>query len=59
MNYTGYSILTIVYTRGARIVVPKGKRRQIADYAAQQGKRMNRFINDAIDAQMKSGTEKE
>ena len=27
--------------------------------ATSQGKRMNRFINDAIDAQMKSGTGKE
>ena len=32
------------------VVVPKRKR--IADYAASQGKSMNRFINDAIDAQM-------
>ena len=29
------------------VVVPKGKRKQIADYAASQGKSMNRFINDA------------
>ena len=34
------------------VVVPKGKRKQISDYAASQGKSMNRFINDAIDAQM-------
>ena len=34
------------------VVVPKGKRKRIADYAASQGKSMNRFINDAIDAQM-------
>ena len=33
------------------VVVPKGKRKRI-DYAASQGKSMNRFINDAIDAQM-------
>ena len=32
--------------------VRKGKRKQISDYAASQGKSMNRFINDAIDAQM-------
>ena len=32
------------------VVVPKGKRKRIADYAASQGKSMNRFINDAIDA---------
>ena len=29
------------------VVVPKGKRKRIADYAASQGKSMNRFINDA------------
>ena len=34
------------------VVVPKGKRKQISDYAASKGKSMNRFINDAIDAQM-------
>ncbi len=34
------------------VVVPKGKRKRISDYAASQGKSMNRFINDAIDAQM-------
>ena len=34
------------------VVVPKGKRKRIAEYAASQGKSMNRFINDAIDAQM-------
>ena len=33
------------------VVVPKGKRKRISDYAAS-GKSMNRFINDAIDAQM-------
>ena len=27
------------------VVVPKGKRKRIADYAASQGKSMNRFIN--------------
>ena len=32
------------------VVVPKGKRKRISDYAASQS--MNRFINDAIDAQM-------
>mgnify|MGYP001154335913 CR=1 FL=1 len=30
------------------VVVPKGKRKRIAEYAASQGKSMNRFINDAI-----------
>lgn len=34
------------------LIVRKGKRKRIADYAASQGKSMNRFINDAIDAQM-------
>lgn len=34
------------------VVVPKGKRKRIAEYAASQGKSMNRFINDAIDAQL-------
>lgn len=34
------------------VVVPKGKRQLIADFAAQQGKSMNGFICDAIDAQM-------
>ena len=29
------------------VVVPKGKRKRISDYAASQGKSMNRFINDA------------
>ena len=34
------------------VVVPKGNRKRIAEYAASQGKSMNRFINDAIDAQL-------
>lgn len=34
------------------IVVPKGKRQVIADFAKRQGKSINRFINDAIDIQM-------
>ena len=34
------------------LIVRKGKRKQIFDYAASQGNSMNRFINDAIDAQM-------
>lgn len=34
------------------VVVPKGKRQVIADFAAKQGKSLNRFICDAIDAQM-------
>lgn len=34
------------------LIVRKGKRKRIAEYAASQGKSMNRFINDAIDAQL-------
>ena len=34
------------------VIVPKGKRAQIAEFAAKQGKSMNGFITDAIDAQM-------
>ena len=40
------------------VVVPKGKRKRIAEYAASQGKSMNRFINDAIDAQLDTGAVK-
>lgn len=36
------------------IVVPKGKRQIIKDFAASQGKSLNRFICDAIDHQMES-----
>lgn len=39
------------------VVVPKGKRKRIAEYAASQGKSMNRFINDAIDAQLPPGSQ--
>ncbi|MBQ7871179.1 MAG: antitoxin [Oscillospiraceae bacterium] len=35
------------------VVVPKGKRAVIAEFAAQQGKSLNAFINEAIDFQMK------
>lgn len=35
------------------IVVPKGKRQIIKDFAATQGKSLNRFVCDAIEAQMK------
>lgn len=35
------------------VVVPKGKRQIIKDFAAAQGKSLNRFICDAIDEQMK------
>lgn len=34
------------------VIVPKGKRQIIKDYAASQGKSLNRFINDAIEYQM-------
>ena len=34
------------------LIVRKGKRKRIAEYAASQGKSMNRFINDDIDAQL-------
>lgn len=39
------------------VVVPKGKRQIIADFAASQGKSLNRFICDAIDFQMNQKTE--
>ncbi len=34
------------------VVVPKGKRALIADFAKKQGKSLNRFINDAIEYHM-------
>ena len=34
------------------VVVPKGQRQIIKDFAASQGKSLNRFICDAIDEQM-------
>ena len=34
------------------VVVPKGKRELIKEFAASQGKSLNRFICDAIDEQM-------
>lgn len=34
------------------LVVPKGQRNRIAEYAAMQGKSMNRFILDAITKEM-------
>lgn len=34
------------------VVVKKGQRQIIKDYAASQGKSLNRFICDAIDAAM-------
>ena len=35
------------------VVVPKGQRQIIKDFAASQGKSLNRFICDAIEFQMK------
>ena len=35
------------------IIVKKGQRQIIKDFAASQGKSLNRFICDAIDAEMK------
>lgn len=35
------------------IIVRKGQRQIIKDYAASQGKSLNRFILDAVDAEMK------
>ena len=35
------------------VVVKKGQRQVIKDFAAAQGKSLNRFICDAIEAQMK------
>jgi len=37
------------------LVVPKGRRQEIADFAKSQGKSLNRFIIDAIDFQMEQG----
>ena len=41
------------------VVVPKGQRQVIADFAAKQGKSLNRFIRDAIDEQMKKSSKTE
>lgn len=38
------------------VVVPKGKRQIIKDFAASQGKSLNRFICDAIDFQMRDSS---
>ena len=35
------------------IIVRKGQRQIIKDFAAAQGKSLNRFILDAVDAEMK------
>ena len=41
------------------VVVPKGQRQIIKDFAASQGKSLNRFICDAIAYQMNNKTETE
>lgn len=41
------------------VVVPKGKRQIIKDFAASQGKSLNRFICDAIDKEMNMEQETE
>ena len=41
------------------VVVPKGRRQVIKDFAASQGKSLNRFICDAIDYQMRKAKETE
>lgn len=39
------------------VVVPKGQRQVIKDFAASQGKSLNRFICDAIAKEMNKETE--
>lgn len=41
------------------IIVKKGQRQIIKDFAASQGKSLNRFILDAVDAEMKKSKETE
>ncbi len=41
------------------VIVKKGQRQIIKDFAASQGKSLNRFICDAIDYQMAQAKEKE
>lgn len=41
------------------VIVKKGQRQIIKDFAASQGKSLNRFIRDAIDHQMAQAKEKE
>jgi len=41
------------------VVVKKGQRQIIKDFAASQGKSLNRFICDAIEEQMKKAKENE
>ncbi len=39
------------------LFVKKGQRQILKDYAASQGKSLNRFICDAIEAEMKKSSE--
>lgn len=41
------------------VIVPKGQRQVIKDFAASQGKSINRFICDAIEAEMNKHTKTE
>ena len=41
------------------VVVPKGQRQVIADFAPKQGKSLNRFIRDAIDEQKNKSSKTE
>lgn len=41
------------------VIVKKGQRQVIKDFAASQGKSLNRFILDAIDAEMNRNKETE
>ena len=41
------------------VVVPKGQRQVIKDFAAAQGKSLNRFICDAIEFQMNQNNKTE
>lgn len=41
------------------VIVKKGQRHIIKDFAASQGKSLNRFICDAIEYQMSKGNETE
>lgn len=41
------------------IIVKKGQRQIIKDFASSQGKSLNRFVCDAIEAEMKKNRETE
>lgn len=41
------------------VIVPKGKRQIIKDFAASQGKSLNRFILDAVEKEMNIAQETE